>query len=114
MSFKEGAAQTRHFDNSVEFFYNHATDSISQLYRKGFFMKEYTTEFLRNVALVSHGGAGKTMLAEAMLHLTGATTRMGKIEDGSTISDHDEEEIGRKISLSAGLIPVEYRDAKLN
>ncbi|MFH1185601.1 MAG: elongation factor G [Chloroflexota bacterium] len=77
-------------------------------------MKEYTTEFLRNVALVSHGSAGKTMLAEAMLHLTGATTRMGKIEDGSTASDHDEEEIRRKISLSTSLIPVEYRDHKLN
>lgn len=77
-------------------------------------MKEYTTEFLRNVALVSHGSAGKTMLAESMLFLTGATTRMGKIEDGSTVSDHDEEEIRRKISLSASMIPVEYRDHKLN
>ncbi len=48
-------------------------------------MKEYTTEFLRNVALVSHGSAGKTMLAEAMLFLTGGTTRLGKIEDGSTV-----------------------------
>ena len=44
-------------------------------------MKEYTTEFLRNIALVSHGGAGKTMLAEAFLHATGATTRLGKVED---------------------------------
>ena len=77
-------------------------------------MKEYTTEVLRNVALVSHGSAGKSMLAEAMLFLTGATTRMGKIEDGSTVSDFDEEEIRRKISLSASLIPVEYRDHKLN
>ncbi len=47
-------------------------------------MKEYTTEFLRNIALVSHGGAGKTMLAEAFLHATGATTRLGKVEDGTT------------------------------
>lgn len=77
-------------------------------------MKEYTTEFLRNVALVSHGSAGKTMLAEAMLFLTGATTRMGKIDDGSTVSDFDDEEIRRKISLSASLLPVEYRDHKLN
>jgi elongation factor G len=77
-------------------------------------MKEYTTELLRNIALVSHGSAGKTMLAESMLFLTGATTRMGKIDDGSTVSDHDEEEIRRKISLSVSLIPVEYRDHKLN
>lgn len=77
-------------------------------------MKEYTTELLRNIALVSHGSAGKTMLAESMLFLTGATTRMGKIDDGSTVSDHDDEEIRRKISLSVSLIPVEYRDHKLN
>ena len=77
-------------------------------------MKEYTTEFLRNVALVSHGSAGKTMLAESMLFLTGGTTRMGKIEDGSTVSDHDEEEIRRKISLATSVVPVEYRDHKVN
>ncbi len=77
-------------------------------------MKEYTTEFLRNVALVSHGSAGKTMLAEAMVFLTGGTTRLGKIEDGSTLSDHDEEEIRRKISLTTSVLPVEYRDHKLN
>ena len=59
-------------------------------------MKEYTTEFIRNIALVSHGSAGKTMLAESFLHLTGATTRLGKIEDGTTISDYDEEEIRQK------------------
>jgi elongation factor G len=77
-------------------------------------MKEYSTEFLRNVALVAHGSAGKTMLAESMLHVTGATTRMGKIEDGSTASDYDEEEIRRKISLSTSMIPVEHREHKLN
>jgi len=77
-------------------------------------MKEYTTEFLRNIALVSHGGAGKTMLAEALLHFSGATTRLGKIEDGTTISDYDEEEIRRKISLSTSVIPIEHRDIKIN
>ena len=77
-------------------------------------MKEYTTEFLRNVALVSHGGAGKTMLAEAFLHATGATTRLGKVEDGTTISDYDDEEHRRKISLYTSVIPVEFRDHKIN
>ncbi|NJC97171.1 MAG: elongation factor G [Anaerolineales bacterium] len=77
-------------------------------------MKEYTTEFLRNIALVSHGGAGKTMLAEAFLHATGATTRLGKVEDGTTVSDYDEEEQRRKISLYSSVIPVEHRDHKIN
>jgi elongation factor G len=77
-------------------------------------MKEYTTEFLRNVALVGHGSSGKTMFAEAMLHHTGATTRLGRIEDGTTASDYDEEEIRRKISLYTSVIPLEYRDHKIN
>lgn len=77
-------------------------------------MKEYTTEFIRNIALVSHGSAGKTMLAELFLHLTGATTRLGKIEDGTTMSDYDEEEIRRKISIYTTVLPVEYRDYKVN
>jgi elongation factor G len=77
-------------------------------------MKEYTTEFLRNIALVSHGSAGKTMLAEAFLHVSGATTRLGKIEDGTTTSDYDEEEVRRKISLYTTVLPIEYRDHKIN
>lgn len=77
-------------------------------------MKEYTTEFIRNVALVSHSSAGKTMLTEAFLHFTGATTRMGRVEDGSTVSDFDEEEIRRGISLYTSVIPIEYRDVKIN
>ena len=77
-------------------------------------MKEYTTEMIRNVALVSHSSAGKTMLAEAFSHFTGATTRLGKIEDGSTISDFEDEEIRRGISLSTAVIPVEYKDRKIN
>jgi elongation factor G len=83
--------------------------------KEGFrLMKEYTTEFLRNVALVSHGGAGKTMLAEAFLHFSGATTRLGKVEDGTTASDYDDEEIRRKISLYTSVLPVEFRDVKIN
>jgi len=77
-------------------------------------MKEYTAESIRNIALASHSGSGKTMLVEAFLHFTGATTRLGKIEDGSTVSDFSEEEIRRGISLSTSVIPVEYKDVKIN
>ena len=77
-------------------------------------MKEYTTESIRNIALVSHSNAGKTMLAEAFLHFTGATTRLGRIEDGTTVSDFEDEEIRRGISLSTAVIPVEYKGCKLN
>ncbi len=77
-------------------------------------MKEYTTDSIRNIALVSHSSAGKTMLAEAFLHFTGATTRLGKIQDGTTISDFEDEEIRRGISLSTAIIPIEYKDHKLN
>lgn len=77
-------------------------------------MKEYKTESIRNVALVSHSSAGKTMLAEAFLHYSGATTRLGRVEDGSTISDFEDEEIRRGISLSTAIIPVEHNDHKIN
>ena len=112
MAWNEG--DVSRFDNSVEFFYNHAACYISQLHRKGLFMKEYTTEFIRNVALVSHGGAGKTMLAEAFLHATGATTRLGKVEDGTAVSDYDDEEHRRKISIYSSIVPIEHRDHKIN
>jgi elongation factor G len=77
-------------------------------------MKEYTTESIRNIALVSHGSAGKTILAEALLHFTGATTRLGKIEDGTTVADFEEEESRRGISLSTSVLPVEYKGCKIN
>jgi elongation factor G len=77
-------------------------------------MKEYTTEFIRNIALASHSSSGKTMLAEALLHFTGASTRLGKIEDGSTIADFEDEEIRRGISISTAVIPIEYKNYKIN
>jgi elongation factor G len=77
-------------------------------------MKEYTTEAIRNVALVSHSSAGNTMVTEAFLHYTGATTRLGKVEDGTTASDYDEEEIRRGISLYTTVIPVEHKNVKIN
>ena len=77
-------------------------------------MKEYGTEFIRNVALVGHVGSGKTSLVEAMLYNTGATTRLGKTEDGTTVSDFEDEEHRRKISVSASVIAVEFENYKIN
>jgi elongation factor G len=77
-------------------------------------MKEYATDFIRNIALVSHSSGGKTVLAEAMLLTTGAITRMGKVEEGNTVSDFEDEEIRRQLSLSTGVIPVEFKEHKLN
>jgi elongation factor G len=63
-------------------------------------MKDYTVKKLRNVCLLSHGGAGKTTLAEAMLFNTGVLDRFGKVVDGTTTTDYDPEEIKRKISIN--------------
>jgi elongation factor G len=77
-------------------------------------MKVYGTEFIRNVALISHGGGGKTSLGEALLYFTGAINRMGKVEEGNTVSDFEEEEIRRSLSLSTAILPLEYKDHKIN
>ncbi len=77
-------------------------------------MKEYATQQIRNLVLLGHGSSGKTSLAEAMLFASGAINRMGRVEDGTTVSDFDEEEIRRRISLSLTLIPVEWENCKLN
>lgn len=77
-------------------------------------MREYQSDKLRNVALVGHQGCGKTSLVEALLYNTGAINRMGRIEDGTTVSDWDEDEKLRKVSLSTSLIPLEYNDHKVN
>lgn len=77
-------------------------------------MKEYKTESIRNITFASHSGAGKTIMGEALLFFTGAVNRMGKIEDGSTISDFDEEEQRRNISIYTSVLPIEYKDFKIN
>jgi elongation factor G len=77
-------------------------------------MKDYGTEKLRNIVLLGHGSAGKTSLAEAMLFTSSAINRMGEVENGTTVADFDEEEISRHISLNLSLIPVEWKDCKVN
>jgi elongation factor G len=77
-------------------------------------MKEYRTEQLRNIALLSHGSAGKTSLAEAMLFNTGVINRLGKVDEGTTVSDYDEEEVRRHISLSTSVVPCEWDGHKVN
>ena len=77
-------------------------------------MKTFATDKIRNVALVGHGGAGKTTLAEALLFMSGTITRMGRVEDGSTVCDFDPEEQRRKISTSLALAPFEHEGYKVN
>ena len=77
-------------------------------------MNVYTTDKIRNVVLLGHGGCGKTSLAEAMAYLAGMTTRMGKVTDGNTISDYDKEEIKRHFSINTTVIPIVWGDTKIN
>ncbi|HAB95037.1 MAG TPA: elongation factor G, partial [Lachnospiraceae bacterium] len=77
-------------------------------------MKVYTTDKIRNVVLLGHGGAGKTTLAEAMCYLAGLTSRMGKVEDGNTVSDFTKEEQKRGFSIKTSVIPIEWQDCKIN
>jgi elongation factor G len=77
-------------------------------------MKSYETKKLRNLSLLAHGSAGKTSLVEAMLFATGAINRLGKVEEGTTVADYDEEEIARRISLGAALVPCEWQGCKIN
>ena len=77
-------------------------------------MEIYSSEKIRNVALVGHGGCGKTSLIEQVLFETGVTNRAGTIEDGNTVSDYDNMEIEKKHSINMSIIPVEYKDVKIN
>ena len=77
-------------------------------------MNVYTTDRIRNVVLLGHGGCGKTSLAEAMAYLAGLTTRMGNVTDKNTISDFDKEEMKRQFSIHTSVIPIPWGDVKIN
>ena len=77
-------------------------------------MDVFRTDRIRNVVLLGHGGAGKTTLAEAMAYLAGMTSRLGRVEDGNTVSDYDKEEIKRHFSISTSLIPIQWDKIKIN
>ena len=77
-------------------------------------MPRYGLDNIRNIVLLSHGGAGKTSISEAMLFNTGAINRLGRVDDGSTTSDYDPDEIKRKISINLSILPCEWRDNKIN
>ena len=77
-------------------------------------MNVYTTDKIRNVVILGHGGAGKTSLVEAMAYLSGITNRLGNIADGTTLSDYDKEEQKRKFSISTTMVPIVWGDTKIN
>ncbi|HVP65313.1 MAG TPA: elongation factor G [candidate division Zixibacteria bacterium] len=77
-------------------------------------MKTYEGANIRNVAVIGHSHSGKTSLVSAMLYTAGATQRLGRVDDGSTVTDYDEEEISRQMTISAALAPVEWGKTKIN
>ena len=77
-------------------------------------MKAYATEFIRNLAVIGHGDVGKTQLISSLLYVAGATPRWGKVEEGTTVTDYEEDSIARRITLNTALAHLEHRDNKIN
>ena len=77
-------------------------------------MEQYGLDNIRNLVLLSHCGAGKTALSEAILFTAGAISRLGKVDDGATTSDYDPDEVKRKISLNLAMLPCQWKGAKIN
>ena len=77
-------------------------------------MRQFKAENIKNIALAGHGGSGKTSLAEALLYLTKATDRLGRVDDGNTVMDFDAEETRRRVSVSTSVAPIVYQDIKMN
>ena len=77
-------------------------------------MKAFTTENLRNLAVIGHGDAGKTQLVSSLLYVAGTTPRWGKVDEGTTVTDYDEDSIERKVSLNNNFAHLEYKDTKIN
>ena len=80
----------------------------------GIILKAYPKENIRNVVIAGHGGRGKTTLAEAMLYISGASDRLGKVTDGNTVMDFDAEEKKRKVSVSSAVANLEWNNKKIN
>ena len=99
---------------SIGFSENHVKPLETQYRLEDRYMKVYTTDKIRNVAILGHGSCGKTTLVEAMAYLGGLTSRLGRVEDGNTVSDFAKEEQKRGISIHTSLIPIEWAGCKIN
>ena len=98
-------------ENSISLCYISGTQTILQ---GGFFMKVFESESIRNIALVGHGDAGKTSLTSAFLYSAGAVNRLGRVEEGNTVTDFDEDEIERCFSINTALAHMEWDGVKIN